>query len=52
MLIHEFVVGEYYSNYDIYKSLAIQNVGGIRPKVENGVTKFIVRRFRKRQELC
>lgn len=42
MGIQEFIVGQYYSNYDIYKSLAIQNVGGIRPKIENGMTKFIV----------
>lgn len=40
--ITELVVGTYYSNYNIYKSLSIQNVGGIRPKIENGITRFIV----------
>ncbi len=42
MEIKEFEVGSYYSNYNIYKSLAIQNVGGIRPKIENGLTRLIV----------
>ncbi|TAH53595.1 MAG: restriction endonuclease [Chloroflexota bacterium] len=42
MQIDKFVVGDYYNNYDLYKSLAIQNVGGVRPKIVNGVVQFIV----------
>jgi len=42
MQITEFVVGQYYNNQDIYRSLGIQNVGGIRPKIVDGILQFIV----------
>ncbi len=42
MQITEFIVGQYYDNQDIYKSLGIQNVGGIRPKIVDGTLQFIV----------
>ena len=42
MPITEFVIDQYYDNHDIYKSLTIQNVGGVRPKIVSGVLQFIV----------
>ena len=42
MQITEFAVDQYYKNYDIYKSLNIQNVGGVRPKIVDGVLQFVV----------
>lgn len=42
MPITEFVIDQYYDNHDIYRSLAIQNLGGVRPKISNGKLQFIV----------
>lgn len=42
MQITDFVVDQHYNNYDIYKSLGIQNVGGIRPRIVDGILQFIV----------
>jgi hypothetical protein len=42
MQIKEFVVDQYYNNHDLYKSMVIQNVGGVRPKIVDGVLQFIV----------
>ena len=42
MQIIEFVVDQYYNNHDLYKSMVIQNVGGVRPKIVDGVLQFIV----------
>ncbi len=42
MEITEFAIDRYYNNQDIYKSLGIQNVGGIRPKIIDGILQFIV----------
>lgn len=42
MQITEFVVDQYYDNHDLYKSLKIQNVGGVRPKIIDGRLQLIV----------
>ena len=42
MQITEFVVDQHYNNQDIYRTLGIQNVGGIRPKIADGILQFIV----------
>lgn len=42
MEITELALDQHYSNLDIYKSLSIQNIGGVRPKIVEGTVQFIV----------